>query len=276
VSKLSVVTPCFQQVRYVRETLDSVARLRTPHEHIVFDAGSDDGTLDVLREHAGPEVRWTSEPDRGQTHAVNKGLEAATGDLVMWINADDAVIPDAVDRAAEHLDRNPSLAAVYGGIELIDADGRPHRTYIPAPWSWRRMLYLGDYIPTPTIVFRRSLIEQTGLLDEHWRDAADYDFYLRMFDGRPVERMPEALVRFRFHDDSKTSKDVWTQQRELLEIRLRRARNRRQRAAMVGIDRAKRAILPRISPWPKLIPDEDDKSSLLIRAADRWRRLRAG
>jgi glycosyltransferase involved in cell wall biosynthesis len=272
---LSVVTPCFRQVRYVRETLDSVAQLRTPHEHIIFDGGSDDGTLDVLREHGGPEVKWTSEPDRGQTHAVNKGFEVATGDLVMWINADDAVVPVAVDKAVEHLKRNPDLAAVYGGIELIDADSRTQRTYIPEAWSWRRMLYVGDYIPLPTVIFRRALIDQAGLLDEQWRDAADYDFYLRVFDGRQVERIPETLVRFRFHEDSKTSKDVWTQQRELLEIRLKRARNRRERAAMRAIDRAKRAILPRISHWPKLLPDEGEKPSLVIRAADRWRRLRA-
>src|SRR4051794_28047104 len=272
---LSVVTPCFRQVRYVRETLDSVAQLRTPHEHIIFDGGSDDGTLDVLRAHAGPEVKWTSEPDRGQTHAVNKAMQAATGELVMWINADDAVIPEVVDRAVAHLDRNPQLAAVYGGIELIDAHSRTHRTYIPPAWSWRRMLYVGDSIPLPTVIFRRSLIDDAGLLDERWRDAADYDFYLRVFGSRRVERIPEPLVRFRFHADSKTSKDVWTQQRELLDIRLRRAQNRRQRAAMIGIDRAKRAILPRISSWPKLIPDEGERPSLLIRAADRWRRARA-
>jgi glycosyltransferase involved in cell wall biosynthesis len=275
-TKLSVVTPCFRQVRYVRETLDSVAALATPHEHIIFDGGSDDGTLDVLREHAGSDVRWTSEPDRGQTHAVNKGLEAAGGEFVMWINADDVVIPDAVDRAVAKLDADPGLAAIYGGIELIDAESTTQRTYIPEDWSWRRFVYLGDYIPLPTVIFRRALLEQTGVLDEHWVDAADYDFYLRVFDGRRVERIPEALVRFRFHADSKTSKDVWTQQRELLEIRLKRARNRRQRAAMLSIDRAKRAILPRISHWPRLLPEEGEKPSALIRAADRWRRFRAG
>jgi hypothetical protein len=193
----------------------------------------------------------------------------------MWINADDAVIPEAVDRAIDHLERNPQLAAVYGGIELIDAEGVTRRTYIPEDWSWRRFVYLGDYIPLPTVIFRRALLPQTGLLDEEWVDAADYDFYLRVFEGRQVERIPEPLVRFRFHADSKTSKDVGTQQRELLAIRLRRARNRRERAAMLAIDRAKHAILPRISHWPKLLPDEGEKPSLLIRAADGWRRFRA-
>lgn len=274
-TKLSVVTPCFRQVRYVRATLDSVAALRTPHEHVIYDGGSDDGTLDLLREHAGPDVRWTSEPDRGQTHAVNKAIEAAEGELVMWINADDAVIPDAVDRAVEHLDRNPQLVAVYGGIELIGADGVTRRTYIPEEWSWRRFVYLGDYIPLPTVIFRRSLVAEAGLLDERWRDAADYDFYLRLFEGHQVERLPEALVRFRFHAGSKTASEVWVQQEELLEIRLGRARNRRQRAAMLAIERAKRAILPRISHWPRLLPDEGEKPSPLIRAADRWRRFRA-
>src|SRR4051812_26331403 len=119
---LSVVTPCFRQVRYVQETLDSVAALRTPHEHVIFDAGSDDGTLDVIRDRSDAAVRLTSEPDRGQTHAVSKAMAAASGEFVMWINADDAVIPDAVDRAVAKLQADPGVAAVYGGIELIDAD----------------------------------------------------------------------------------------------------------------------------------------------------------
>src|SRR5690348_10492988 len=100
---LSVVTPCFRQVRFVRETLDSVAQLRTPHEHVIYDAGSDDGTVELIREHASASVRLTSEPDRGQTHAVVKGMAAATGEFVMWINADDVVIPEAVDRAVQKL-----------------------------------------------------------------------------------------------------------------------------------------------------------------------------
>jgi hypothetical protein len=206
---------------------------------------------------------------------VNKGLARAQGELVAWLNGDDEYIAHAIDRAVVHLDANPDAAAVYGGMEVTDADGVVQRTYIPAEWSWKRYLYMGDYVPTPTFVFRRALLDERGVLDERWVDAADYDFYLRLLHGLRVDRLAEPLVRFRFHEESKTGSDVWLQQDEALAIRLCWAKNPLDRAFMNGFDRAKRAILPRISPWPKLVPDEDDRSPLLVRAADRWRRLRS-
>jgi hypothetical protein len=110
---------------------------------------------------------------------------------------------------------------------------------------------MGDYIPTPSIIFRRSLLDEVGLLDEQYVDAADYDFYLRLFERCRVERRPEALIRFRYHPDSKTATDVWLQQREALQIRLKRAKGPLDKALMQGFDFAKRTVLPRISRWPK-------------------------
>ena len=270
---LSIVTPVYNQARYLSACLASVAAIRVDHEHIVVDGGSTDGTLELLR---ASDAAWTSEPDRGQTHAVNKGLARARGEFVAWLNGDDEYVPDAIDRAIDHLHHNPDVMAVYGGMQVTDSDGAVTRLYIPAEWSWKRYLYFGDYVPTPTFIFRRALLQERGLLDERWVDAADYDFYLRLLHGVRVDRLAEPIVRFRFHDESKTGVNVWLQQDEALAIRLAWAKNRRDRAVMTGFDRAKRAILPRISPWPKLVPDEDDRSSLLTRAADRWRRLRAG
>jgi glycosyltransferase involved in cell wall biosynthesis len=272
VTKLSIVTPVYNQERYLPACLASVAAITTDHEHIVVDGGSSDGTIGLLK---ASDTDWTSEPDRGQTHAVNKGLARAQGELLAWLNGDDEYVPDALDRAVEHLERNPAAMAVYGGMEVTDADGSVQRTYIPAEWSWKRYLYLGDYVPTPTFVFRRALLEERGDLDERWRDAADYDFYLRLLHGVRVDRMPEPIVRFRFHEESKTGADVWTQQDEALAIRLNWAKGRFDRAFMIGFDRAKRAILPRISPWPKLVADKDDRSPLIVSALDRWRRARA-
>jgi glycosyltransferase involved in cell wall biosynthesis len=272
VTTLSIVTPVFDQACYLRQALDSVAAIETPHEHIVVDGGSRDGTVDILKASAAD---WTSEPDRGQTHAVNKGLARASGALLAWLNGDDEYVPAAVDRAVAHLEANPGVAAVYGGMEVTDAGGGVRRTYIPAEWSWKRYLYMGDYVPTPTFIFRRELLEERGTLDERWRDAADYDFYLRLLHGVRVDRIAEPLVRFRFHEESKTGSDVWTQQDEALSIRLQWARGPADRAAMRGFDRAKRAILPRISPWPKTIPEDHTESGAwLVRALDRWRRRR--
>jgi len=249
--KLSVITPCFNAAGFVAETLESVAGLRTPHEHIVIDGGSTDGTVEILRSRDDPQLVWVSEPDRGQTHAVNKGLERAGGDLCAWLNADDTYNPSAVDRAVELLTVRPEIDILYGGIQFTDERGRVRRAYLPAVPSFARYLFLGDYIPTPTFVFRRSLLAHSGLLDERWVDAADYDFYLRLMHGRRAYRFPEPLVRFRFHPGSKTARDAMVAQKEAMEIRLRWARNSRDRAIMRGFDAAKRAILPRISSWPE-------------------------
>ena len=153
--RLSVVTPSYRSARFIEETLDSVAALRTDHEHIVVDGGSDDGTVALLERRDDPRLTWVSEPDRGQTHAVNKGLERASGDACAWLNADDAFVPEAVDRAVALLEERPEIDLLYGGIQFTDAGGRVRRTYVPAGPSFARYLFMGDYIPTPTFVFRR-------------------------------------------------------------------------------------------------------------------------
>src|ERR671924_339357 len=98
---LSVITPARNMARFLPETLDSVAALRTPHEHIVVDGASDDGTVELLEGREDPHLTWVSEPDSGQTEAVNKGLRLARGDLLAWVNPDEAYVPGAIDRALE-------------------------------------------------------------------------------------------------------------------------------------------------------------------------------
>ena len=251
---LSVITPSRNMGHYLERTLDSVAALGVPHEHIVIDGDSDDGTVELLRARQDPALSWVSEPDRGQTHAVNKGLERAKGELIAWLNADDEYVPDAVDRAVGLLARDPETAAVFGGIEFIDESGDPFRTHVPDAFNWRRYLYLHTYLPTPTVIFKRELLEQAPALNEAYADAADYDFYLRLLREARVEVVPEVLVRFRYHPQSKSASDVWTQHDEALEIRLGWARNGFDRALMRGYEGLKRAILPRISNWPQPQP----------------------
>jgi glycosyltransferase involved in cell wall biosynthesis len=247
---LSVVTPSLNQAEHIRETLDSVASLIVPHEHIVIDGGSTDGTVELLRGLEDPSVRWTSEPDRGQTHAVNKGFAAAGGDYLGWINADDAYVPDAVDRAVARLEADPGVDAVYGFLDIVDVDGSLVRTYRPAPFNWRRYVYLGDYVPTPALIFRRRLLDEVGYLDEEYRDAADYDFYLRLLHRRRVERLPEPVTRFRYHEASKTARDPGLGQREALAIRLRWARHPRDRLLMRAVDALKQLVFRVAAPWP--------------------------
>jgi glycosyltransferase involved in cell wall biosynthesis len=264
--RLSVITPALDQVRYIGQALDSVASLPVEHEHIVIDGGSTDGTVDLLRERDDPSLVWISEPDRGQTDAVNKGLRRARGEYVGWINADDEYVPEGVARAVHHLDSLPEVGAVYGFMEITNEAGELTRTYRPAAFNWTRYLWAGDYVPTTAIVFRRSLLEGRGVLDEAFRDAADYDFYLRLFHGVRVDRIATPLVRFRYHSESKTARDPGFGQREALEVRLRWARNGRDAAAMRALDSAKQGLFSIVPPWPP--------ARLVTRAADLVYRLR--
>lgn len=250
--RLSIVTPVFNAGRYLERCLDSVAELELDHEHLVVDGGSTDGTVGLLSSRHDERLQWVSEEDRGQTHAVNKGLAMASGDLLMWVNGDDELVPEGVEAAVEHLSRKPEVQVVYGGLDFTDADGTVRREYRPADWSWHRYLLLGDYVPTPTFVFRASRFREVGLLDERWVDAADYDFYLRLTHGVRVDRMPGPHVRFRWHASSKSATDAFKAQDEASEIRLQWSRGARDRAVMLGFDRLKRAVLPVITRgrWP--------------------------
>jgi glycosyltransferase involved in cell wall biosynthesis len=247
---LSVITPARNMARYLPHTLDSVAALRTPHEHIVIDGASDDGTVELLEGREDPHLTWISEPDSGQTEAVNKGLRRAQGDLLAWVNADDAYIPGAIDRALEHLERNPEIGAIFGAVNYVDEHGEAFRTLVPPRWSWRKYLYFGAFVTTPTIVWRRELLEQAPSLNERYADAADYDFYLRLLRGARVDRIEEPYLNFRYHPTSKTTTDVWVQLDEAMSIRLGWARNPLQRGIMRGWEAGRRAVLPRISNWP--------------------------
>ncbi len=247
---LSVITPARNMGRFLPDTLDSVAALQARHEHIVVDGASDDGSVELLEGREDPHLTWISEPDSGQTEAVNKGLQLARGDLLAWVNADDAYIPEAVDRALDHLDSHPEVGAIFGGVNYVDENGEVFRTLVPPKFSWRRYLYFGAFVTTPTIIWRRELLEQAPSLNQAYADAADYDFFLRLLRGARVERMPEPLLNFRYHPTSKTTTDVWVQLNEAKEIRLGWAGNPVQRGIMLGWEGARRAILPRISSWP--------------------------
>src|SRR6476620_853811 len=135
---LSVITPVRNMADFLPETLESVAALRAPHEHIVIDAASDDGTVELLEGREDPHLTWISEPDSGQTEAVNKGLRLAQGDLLAWVNADDAYIPAATDLAIQHFERNPGTSAIFGAVNYIDEHGDVFRSLVPPRWSWRK------------------------------------------------------------------------------------------------------------------------------------------
>jgi glycosyltransferase involved in cell wall biosynthesis len=177
---VSILTPSFDQGRFLPDCLASVARQTYPRvEHVVMDGGSTDDSLQVLAA-AGDAVRWTSEPDRGQADAVNKAFLASTGEIVGWINSDDGLFaPDAIERVAAAFAEHPAAGVVYGDAALVDESGRilrHHRSRWPAG-----SLPLVSPIAQPAAFFRRSAIEPgEPLLRIELHRFLDYELWLRL------------------------------------------------------------------------------------------------
>lgn len=204
---LSVVTPSYNQARFLQACLDSVrAQGEVVLEHLVMDGGSTDGSVDILRAAKG--VRWTSERDAGQSDALNKGLSQVRGEFVGWLNSDDVYLPGAAARAVALLRADPGLGMVFGHCRKIDADGAPIGRVDARDLTLEALLSFGT-IPQPSCFLRRSVLEAAGGVDVSYRYAMDYDLWLRLgLRGVRWRAVDEVWAGFRLHGASKSGSDA--------------------------------------------------------------------
>jgi glycosyl transferase family 2 len=197
---VSILTPSFNQGRFLRDCLVSVARQTySPVEHVVVDGGSTDASLEILAE-AGGAVRWISEPDQGQADAVNKAFAASKGEIVGWINSDDGLFArDSVERVVAAFAQDPDAGVVYGDAALVDEGGRilrHHRSRWP-----EGALPLASPLVQPAVFFRRSVIEAgEPLLRADLHRFLDYELWLRLRRrGARFAHLPAVLAVDRDH-----------------------------------------------------------------------------
>jgi hypothetical protein len=219
---VSVVTPSLNQGRFLGATLQSVGAQDFPiQEHWVIDGGSADETLAVLRAAARPGLSWVSERDRGQAHAVNKGIARSTGEIIGWINSDDIYFPGALARAVEYFASHPQVDVVYGAADHIDVEGTVLSAYPTADFDLPR-LHEFCFICQPAAFFRRSCISRYGLLDERLHYCMDYEFWLRLGrSGAKFAYLPVKLAGSRLHADTKTLGARVALHREIIDMFLR-------------------------------------------------------
>jgi glycosyltransferase involved in cell wall biosynthesis len=220
-SRISVITPSYNQAQYIEETLRSVESQTYAHiEHVVVDGGSTDGTVDILK--GFPRVRWVSEPDRGQTHAINKGLAMTSGQIVCWLNSDDTY-PDSrvVEEVAAAFDKDVTLDVLYGDYVITDAQGHPLQVKQEIPFDRNIMLFGVNIIGQPASFFRRSLVDRIGRLDESYHYLMDLEFWARASRmGAKFRHVRRVLATYRWHEASKTlelSGRLRTEWRRILE-----------------------------------------------------------
>jgi glycosyltransferase involved in cell wall biosynthesis len=206
---VSIVTPSLNQGRYLREAIESVrAQTYSPIEHVIVDGGSTDETLDILAEYDG--LRWTSEPDRGQSHALNKGFELACGDILGWLNADDAYEPSAVAAGVAAL-RETGAGLVYADVMRVNDDGvNPRHIRSRPEFDLWTELNLGCGIYSPAVFFIRSALEVVGGVDETLSLTMDYDLWLRIGKSYLVRHVDAVWATQRMHPEAKTAvEDFW-------------------------------------------------------------------
>jgi glycosyltransferase involved in cell wall biosynthesis len=202
--RISVITPSFNQAPFIEETIRSVLLQSYPAlEYIVVDGGSRDGTVDILRRY-DPWLRWVSEPDRGQTDAINKGLRMATGDILAYLNSDDTYLPGALYAIAQHARTQPEAGLIYGECRVIDEHSQPIGWLPRRPFNLRRTIERAEFLPQQAVFWTRAATDLVGLFDDSLHYAMDYEYFLRVAQTAAVTYLPQPIACFRMQATSKT------------------------------------------------------------------------
>lgn len=220
---LSVVTPSFQQGTFIERTIRSVLRQGVEEvEYRVVDGGSTDETVAVLERHAG-RLRFVSEPDRGQAHAVNKGILATSGEIIGWLNSDDVYYDGAFEAVLARFAADPELDVLYGDADHIDPFDHVLEPYYTEPWNAERLRDL-CFLCQPAVFFHRRVVDECGLFDESLRFCMDYEYWLRLAAaGRRFAYLERRLAGSRMYPGNKTLGQrlaVHTEMNQMLKRRL--------------------------------------------------------
>ncbi len=256
---ISIITVSYNQGDFIRQNIESVLQQNYSNvEHIIVDGGSTDKTLSILKEY--PHLKWTSEPDRGQSHALNKGFQRASGDFLGWINSDDWLAPNCLKEVVEALKEAP---VVMGMCEKSDRYGKQLEVNPNVPRSFYDILKYWVMFSTPDqpgVFFRKSVLEAVKradgtYLDEELDYCMDVELWLRIskkFEFK--KRVPRITSHFRSYEDSKTGGNMAAAYRETSRVFVRHA------SAVGDHDRSISYIVPIRELTPRLAHTIDSLS----------------
>ena len=202
--KISVVTPSFNQGQFLEETIRSVLLQGYPDlEYIIIDGGSTDESVDIIRKY-GPWLRyWVSEPDDGQTAAINKGLKLINGDIAAYLNSDDVYCPGAFNKVINCFEINLDVAMLYGDVVTIDSEGGLLKKINVGEINIIMWLKHRFYIPQPAVFLRSFVFRDLGLFDEQFNLNMDGEYWTRILFHYPINYCPEIIAKVRIHKENK-------------------------------------------------------------------------
>ena len=217
---VSIVTPSYNQAEFLAETINSVLNQTYPRiEYIIVDGGSTDGSVEIINKFQDRIAWWVSEKDQGQTDAINKGFQHATGEIYAWLNSDDRYYPQAISEAVQFFIKNPDVGLVYGDLNFINHNGNIVGRFNARETNYQKLRRGFVHIPQPSAFWRADLWKEVGPLDPEMFFAMDYDLWIRLAKISPIRYYRDHVwADFRIHDQSKTitaDEQCWS---EMLQI----------------------------------------------------------
>jgi glycosyltransferase involved in cell wall biosynthesis len=209
--KITVVTPSYNQGRFIEATIRSVLLQDYPSlEYIIMDGNSSDETISIIRKYGDRIDHWESVPDHGQAHAINKGFSRATGEVLCWLNSDDLLMPEALRTVGRYFRDHPTSRMITGGWIMYFEEPRHVNACRPCGIGLRptpiRMLGSNAYLGQHSTFWRRDVVDQVGLLNESLHYAMDHEFFTRcVMHGVEIRTVDDVLAVFRQHKGQKTA-----------------------------------------------------------------------
>jgi glycosyltransferase involved in cell wall biosynthesis len=216
---VSIVTPSYNQGRFIEATIKSVLEQDYPNlEYIVVDGGSTDNTLDILHKYS-EKLKWVSEKDNGQSDAINKGFKMARGEIVAWLNSDDTYEPGAIQAAVDYFQKHKNVALVYGEGDIIDESGNKVKRFdATQDFDLWTLIHVWDYILQPTTFFKLDALQEVGYLDVNLHWCMDWDLWIRIALKHRVGYINRVMANSREYADTKTSTGGWKRFDEIVSV----------------------------------------------------------
>ncbi|MEW6085638.1 MAG: glycosyltransferase family 2 protein [Chloroflexota bacterium] len=200
---VSIITPSFNQARYLERTIRSVLEQDYPRiEYIVVDGASADGSVEIVKKYADKLAWWVSESDSGQADAVNKGLARAKGEILAWLNSDDYYLPGAVSAAVKVFAEHPDVLLVYGNMLAVDDNDKPFNALNYRQLTLQDLLCF-QIIGQPAVFFRRSALEKAGVLDSTFHFLLDHHLWIRIAQHGKILHVNQTWAAARYHAEAK-------------------------------------------------------------------------
>ena len=200
---VSIITPSYNQASYLEQTIQSVLGQDYPRiEYIVVDGASTDDSFEIIKKYNDRLAFWISEKDSGQAEAINKGFARAKGEILAWLNSDDYYLPDTISAVVKCFEENPDVVMVYGDMLAVDGDGQTINVLKYKQLSLEDLLCF-QIIGQPSVFFRRSALEKTGLLDTSFHFMLDHHLWIRLAQQGRILYVPQVWSAARYHAEAK-------------------------------------------------------------------------